>query len=137
MKPGQGEVDTICMCKAAGETIDHLFIHCSVARELWSLVFSVFGVWWVLPCHVLELLTCWSVNFKRYKSAAIWELIPHCILWVIWRERNARSFEDSSRTIQELKQFFLYSLFIGLMHQAFFISTLYTNWLTSASSSCN
>jgi hypothetical protein len=30
---------------------------------------------------------------------------------VIWRERNAWSFEDSDRTAQELKQFFFISLF--------------------------
>jgi hypothetical protein len=63
------------------------------------MIFSVFGVWWVMPCHVLELLTCWSSVFKRYKSAAIWDLIPHCVMWVIWRERNARSFEDSAHSL--------------------------------------
>jgi hypothetical protein len=26
------------MCKASGESIDHLFMHCMVARELWSMI---------------------------------------------------------------------------------------------------
>ena len=59
----------------------------------------------------LELLTCWSSGFKSYRSAHLWELIPHCVLWVIWPERNARFFEDGERTAQGLKQFFLNSLF--------------------------
>ena len=104
-------IDWCCMCKANGESIDHLFLHCSIARDLWSLAFSAFGVWWVMPCHVLELLLCWSTSFKSYRSAHLWDFIPHCILWVIWRERNAQSFEDTERSVLGLKQFFLNSLF--------------------------
>lgn len=37
-------IDRCCMCKKDGEMINHLFIHCPVARELWNLVISLFGV---------------------------------------------------------------------------------------------
>jgi len=37
-------IDQCCMCKKDGEMINHLFIHCPVARELWNLVISLFGV---------------------------------------------------------------------------------------------
>ena len=30
-------VSWCCMCKADGESIDHLFIHCPVAKELWDV----------------------------------------------------------------------------------------------------
>lgn len=33
-----------------------LLINCSVAFELWSFIFRVFGVQWVLPEKVLDLL---------------------------------------------------------------------------------
>ena len=33
--------DCCCMCKPDGETIDHLFLHCPVAKGLWDLVFSM------------------------------------------------------------------------------------------------
>jgi hypothetical protein len=33
-----------CMCKRSGESLDHLFLHCEVVRELWSVIFSLFGV---------------------------------------------------------------------------------------------
>jgi hypothetical protein len=33
-----------CMCLRNGESVDHLFLHCSMAADLWSLVFGMFGV---------------------------------------------------------------------------------------------
>uniref|UniRef100_A0A2N9IE81 Reverse transcriptase zinc-binding domain-containing protein n=1 Tax=Fagus sylvatica TaxID=28930 RepID=A0A2N9IE81_FAGSY len=100
-------MDWCCMCKEAGESIDHLFLHCYTARELWGLILSMFGVWWVMPRHVVDLLACWNGRTRRCRAASIWGLIPHCLMWVIWRERNARSFEDSEKSIQDLKQVFL------------------------------
>jgi hypothetical protein len=48
------------MCKKGREKPDHLF-HCDIARELWKLVFQMFGVEWVK--QVAELLTCWKGRF--------------------------------------------------------------------------
>ena len=57
------------------------------------MVFSLFGVHWVMPCHVVDLLASWSYKCSRRKSLVIWGMIPHCIMWGVWRERNARTFE--------------------------------------------
>ena len=46
-------VDWCCLCKTSGESVDHLLLHCSLAWELWSMVFGLFGVCWVMPCQVL------------------------------------------------------------------------------------
>ena len=37
-------LDWCCLCKADGESVNHLFLHCLVARDLWNLVCSLFGV---------------------------------------------------------------------------------------------
>ena len=37
-------IDWCYICKKDGKTIDHLFIHFPVARELWNWVVSLFGV---------------------------------------------------------------------------------------------
>jgi hypothetical protein len=36
------------MCKKSEESIDHFLLHCEVARELWSSLFHLFGVDWVM-----------------------------------------------------------------------------------------
>jgi hypothetical protein len=50
-------VEWCCMCWS-GESIDHLFLHCEVEKELWSSIFSLFRVKWVMPKRVIELLDC-------------------------------------------------------------------------------
>lgn len=33
-----------CMCQCNWETVVHLLMHCSVAFDLWSYVFQMFGI---------------------------------------------------------------------------------------------
>lgn len=49
-------IDWCYVCKCAGETMDHLLLHCPTATELWSMVLWLFGVYWVMPKSVAELL---------------------------------------------------------------------------------
>ena len=102
-------VDWCCLCKEDGETIDHLFLHCKVARELWNSVFNLFGVAWVMPRKVVELLWCWQGSLGRHRE--IWKATPHCLMWCLWRERNARTFEDCELNIVDLKLVFYRSLY--------------------------
>jgi hypothetical protein len=53
-------VDCCCMSKKSEEFIDHLFLHCEVARNLWNLLLNLFGVVWVMPRRVSELLVSWG-----------------------------------------------------------------------------
>jgi hypothetical protein len=45
------------MCKKYGESVDHLLLHCDVALVVWSSFYSLFGVEWVMPSSVLDLLS--------------------------------------------------------------------------------
>ena len=37
-------LDWCYMCKRNGESVDHLFLHCPFAMDLWSMVLGLFGV---------------------------------------------------------------------------------------------
>ena len=58
---------------------DHLLIHYDVAYNLWSLVFRTFGIQWVLPRHVADLLFGWRNWFGR-QNLEIWYFIPLCLI---------------------------------------------------------
>jgi hypothetical protein len=38
-------------------------------------------------------------------------VVPHCVKWCLWRERNVCHFEDCERTILALNCYFFQSLF--------------------------
>jgi hypothetical protein len=82
-------VEWCCMCKKNGEAVDHLLIHCEVASCLWHYVFTLFGIEWVMPQKVIDLFACWSQVGGRELSIDIWRMAPLCVIWCIWRERNA------------------------------------------------
>ena len=56
-------LDWCYMCKNCGESVDHLLLHCPIACELWSLVFCLFGIYWVMPQKVIELFESWQDKF--------------------------------------------------------------------------
>jgi hypothetical protein len=61
-------IDWCYMCKSSGETMDHLLLHCPIAQQLWTMVFSLFVVQWVMPKSVMDMLACWQGWFGRHWS---------------------------------------------------------------------
>ena len=99
------------MCKVDGETTDDLLLHCPVAlRALEHGIFS-FGVHWVMPKGVVEILASWQGKFGRCSNVVIWSVIPYCLMWGIWQERNAKNLEGCEKSVHDLKLLFsrLYS----------------------------
>lgn len=46
---------------------NHLFLHCTVVAELWSVFLSVFGINWVMPHSTKEDFECWC-NWRVGKA---------------------------------------------------------------------
>ena len=103
-------LDWCYMCKKCGESVDHLLLHCSIACEMWSLVFCLFGIHWVMPQKVIELFESWQGKFGRHRNIELWRIVPYCLLWCIWCKRNAKSFEGCERSMLEIKSFLLHTL---------------------------
>jgi hypothetical protein len=87
-------------------------------QNLW-FVFILFKICGMPSSHGLSFVglcltlsrSYWRVGGRGVvEKAVVWKMVPHCILWCIWREQNNRCFEDSSRTRDELLHFFLVTL---------------------------
>ena len=106
MKRGHVLAAWCCMCKNGWETGDHLLLHCEVTTASWGFVFQMFGIQWVLPAKVIELLFRWFNGFGKH-SSDIWNLVPLCLMWSLWQERNSRIFEDKEKSLLHLQEYFV------------------------------
>jgi hypothetical protein len=68
------------MCKAGGESVNYLLLHCLVAKEIWDMNFSLFGVSWVMPNGVAELHSCWNGRLGHSEASHIWKVLLHYIM---------------------------------------------------------
>jgi hypothetical protein len=63
---------------------------------------------------VPELLTSWGALFGYGPAKEVWRLVSMCLMWCIWRERNARQFEDVKTSMMELRKHLLNTLYIWI-----------------------
>lgn len=79
-----------------------------------------------MPLKVIELFESWQGNFGWHCNIDFWRLVPHCLMWCIWRERNARCFEGCERSLLKIKSFFLHTLLVWCRPVAFFLFFSYS-----------
>ena len=121
------------MCKKDEESTDHLLLHCECAQFLWNAFFLHFGLAWAMPSRTINLLQCWWSE-GRSRSAMVWKMVPLCIMWCLWSERNRRFFEDSERSLGDLLHLFLTTLFTWAATWLAPLVIFYSNFLLFFSS---
>jgi hypothetical protein len=62
--------------------------------------------------RVIDLMACWKSQRGNKMVMKVWRMAPLCLMWSIWKERNARCFEDKELTMVELSNRFLKLLFL-------------------------
>ena len=122
------------MCKAAGESSDHLFLHCSMAKQLWDTILLLFGAPWVMPRTVQDLITCSPGALGHRRHAEIWRVFPHCLMWCLWRECNLRTFEGKEMTSPDLQDLFYRLLFDWVQVIDVFSFSSFQDFIDSCSS---
>ena len=70
----------------------------------------MFGIQWVMPNTIVSLLFAWR-NWLGTYSSKVWNMVPACLMWLVWKERNAQTFEDIERPIDMLKNLLARTLF--------------------------
>ena len=99
-----------CLCCNNAESVDHLLFFCPIAHSLWMYLIRLFGIEWVMPGSIVDLLFC-LYHWLGKHSSDIWDLVLGCLMWTIWTEWNRRSFEDEGKTVVQLLEFCQRTLF--------------------------
>ncbi|KAG5611118.1 hypothetical protein H5410_022399 [Solanum commersonii] len=66
------------------------------------MFFCILGITWVIPSSTLALLNNWWSIGNRGGEEDWWKIIPACIWWTVWKERNGRHFEGTSSSIEKI-----------------------------------
>ena len=63
-----------------------------------------------MPKNVVSLLIA-GWNWLGSHTSKVWNMVPGCLMWLIWKERNARTFELTERLVDCVKSLLLRTLF--------------------------
>ncbi|XP_026458414.1 uncharacterized protein LOC113358916 [Papaver somniferum] len=82
------------LCGDSNESQDHILLHCKVAHRIWMAVTPNHHWSWVFPNTLYSFAHTWSHNKLTQSGKIVWDLLPVAMIWVLWRERNRRTFEE-------------------------------------------
>ena len=79
------------------ETIDHLFLKCEFFGSIWHLLHPWLGISTTIPsymgCHAQQYFGAHA--FKK-EVCSCFRVVWMTCLWVIWKERNSRIFNNKA-----------------------------------------
>eukprot|EP00253_Pinus_taeda_P022763 PITA_22763 len=90
------------LCKEAMETMDHLFVDCSFANKVWTLILQ--GLKAAIPTKIsfVDLFLSWKYHYPlsslNSSWARIWITIPKFVCWKLLLARNEQIFNNVAWT---------------------------------------
>eukprot|EP00253_Pinus_taeda_P003073 PITA_03073 len=86
-----------CLCNSEWGSRDHLLLHCPFAKTLWINIKRYFGKLENAPREFNDVVFQWNKEVFQCKVVRrAWDLISGFSLWMIWKERNRRIFQNSA-----------------------------------------
>lgn len=73
--------------------MEHLFIHCDVVYTLWIVAFRAFGIEFMSPRRVDDLLFMWRNWFGKH-SLDICNYVLLRLMQLLWKVQNSCIFDD-------------------------------------------
>ncbi|WMV29377.1 hypothetical protein MTR67_022762 [Solanum verrucosum] len=98
------------MCKKEAETPDTFFF-LRWPQNYGACFFCLSGINWTTPLTIKDAYESWSLWKVDKAIKKIWIMIPACIFWCIWSERNKRCFDGESIALGILKSRCIVNLF--------------------------
>ncbi|CAN1274793.1 hypothetical protein LINPERPRIM_LOCUS15521, partial [Linum perenne] len=84
------------LCCSAHESVNHIFIQCAFASEIWKKLSSTLSIYGPRHSDVRDFISEWKgLNCVSEFTPAL-KMLMHSTFWLIWKERNNRIFDDSA-----------------------------------------
>ena len=125
-------VNACPLCLKDEESVDHLLLKCNFAHKTWSVVLGWFGCSWILPNSLLNLFEAWICLPLAPRGKEMWKLSFFVVIWIIWKERNARCFKGIASCvnsiIDKIKLFVALWVSINPNFQGILLDQVLLNW---------
>lgn len=102
--------DLCPLCNEKSESVDHLLIHCSYSWRVWCWWLRLWNFSWSLPATVKSVFEQWVTQGWDPFFKKVWGSAFYIIIWSIWKERNARIFNNVSNTVEKISELILLRL---------------------------
>lgn len=89
MKRGITICPRCCLCWETTETVNHLFLHCKITGQVWRMFLALRSITWIMPGNISGTLECWEEAGLEVRDRGRRRMVPACIWWTIWKERNS------------------------------------------------
>jgi len=89
-------------CDEEGETSSHLFLHCNFTFKVWSMVGGWLEINFITPQTLFQHFECWSGEIGKKRLRKGYWLAWHGSVWVIWKARNDRIFNNLTKIPEEI-----------------------------------
>ncbi|XP_019455102.1 PREDICTED: uncharacterized protein LOC109356226 [Lupinus angustifolius] len=95
---------TLCaFCGELEESSDHLFFTCSLSYSVWQKLYSLFGIYSILPSSTgSNFLSHWHLFGEAKNFHQQWMTIWFVTIWSLWLVRNKIIFDESSFHLDEV-----------------------------------
>jgi len=106
-------VDTCALCDQEAESITHLLIGCSFSRQIWLSLLLHLGLQQLCPTGSETSLAYWWLSSRKQlgkHERRGFDSLVILISWMIWKERNARNFNNQAMTVVQLRDLILEEL---------------------------
>ncbi|KAK3227199.1 hypothetical protein Dsin_007061 [Dipteronia sinensis] len=88
-----GMDDKCSLCKSNVESIDHLFLHCTWTKLLWSICTGWWDVSFCANQTIKQWVDGWSGLCPESKNKRAWGSLLFAVFWTTWEARNKMVFE--------------------------------------------
>jgi hypothetical protein len=83
------------------------------------------------PCAENVLVISWELKMELYYCSVY--MAPLCLMWCLWKERNAHSFKDCETGLINLKKLVIQTLFMWRVKIQSMSGCSYSNFLDMCS----
>lgn len=89
-------------CGTGRESSIHLFLHCDLEKEIWLRLMRWTNRWCLIPLNLFIFWECWNMGGYHKKIQKGRRLIWQAAIWVMWKARNDRVFNEGDKGVEDL-----------------------------------